>query len=327
MIEKIQVAVEELRSNEDIQGFDEARVKQQVVIRLLEALCWNQYGDEVIPEYSVGDGSVDYSLRINGENKVFVEVKRPSVNLEGHRRQLLNYSFEHSVHLAVLTNGLNWWFYLPLRTEVHWEDRKFCNIRLGDTEFSPRLADFLFKESVDSGAAVERAEAHLAQLQNDRTIEENLPRAWKDLVTYPDDSLVELLDKSVEGLCGFRAGPERIRRFLQEKANEVVGTWVERKRPNIAPRPQTGKRKPFSFEMLGIPTGAALQFVDNPEIECVVVNKRNKVRYDRQETTLSPLAQELKGSTSVQGPAFWLYEGEKLTDRRARLESNGTIEE
>ena len=69
--------IESLKSDRRIVSFDEAATKQAVVTRLLSLLGWDIFNiDEVTPEYSVGVRKVDYSLRIDNANKVFIEVKK-----------------------------------------------------------------------------------------------------------------------------------------------------------------------------------------------------------------------------------------------------------
>ena len=221
MKERIATVVEELRLDQRILTCDEAATKQVVILRLLDVMGWNQYDvDQVTPEYPVEDGKVDYALRLANNNKVFVEVKRAGENLSGHQGQLLNYSFKHGVRLAVLTNGLTWWLYLPLR-EGDWEERRFYSIDIlkqEASEIASRLIDFLSRENVRSGAAVEIAENLHESLQRGKIIDETLPRAWESLISGPDDLLVDLIDETVERLCGLKPGPEPIRRFLDEKA-------------------------------------------------------------------------------------------------------------
>jgi predicted type IV restriction endonuclease len=108
MTEQLLAFVTGLRSDrERILSFDEASTKQEIIQRFLFLLGWNIFNsDEVHPEYSVGILSVDYSLRIDNANRVFLEVKRVREDLENHQEQLLNHSFEQGVKLAVLTNGV-----------------------------------------------------------------------------------------------------------------------------------------------------------------------------------------------------------------------------
>ncbi len=233
--QRIEAVVEELRSRPNIQTFDEAATKQVVILRLLDALGWNQYDiDEVRPEYPVTGGKVDYALRLDNSNKVFVEAKRAGEDLGAHHIQLLNYSFSEGVPLAVLTNGLSWWFYLPVQP-VPWEERRFCAIDIlkqDVPDISSRLMAFLSRENVLSGVAIKDAENVHASLQSDKRIEETLPKAWASLISGPADLLVDLINDTLENLCGIRSGPERIRRFLSEKAKPPA----ESTRPGITGR-------------------------------------------------------------------------------------------
>lgn len=224
MKEEIEKALDEFRSDQSITTYDEAATKQVVILRLLAALGWNPYViNEVTPEYPVEGGKVDYSLRDANSNKVFVEVKRAGEDLSGHQNQLLDYSFKHGVRLAVLTNGLTWWFYLPLK-EGSWEERRFHSIDILKQEVregTSRLVDFLSRENVLSGAAVDSAEARYNSLRRDRTIEDVLPSAWNEVISDPDGLLVDLIAETVERLCRLKPRQELIQCFLNEKIRSV----------------------------------------------------------------------------------------------------------
>ena len=219
MNDRLTTEIERIRSNPSIPSLDEAAVKQGVIMRILNALGWDTFDiEEVKPEHSVGSRKVDYALRINGRNKVFLEAKRPNEDLgnPAPQLQLLDYSFREGVPLAVLTNGLHWWFYLPLR-EGSWEERRFYNNDIAKDDITDtvnRLTDFLSRDNVSSGEAIKNAESHLTLLRSEREIDETLPKAWAQLISDPDKMLVELLDDKVEELCGRWAGPERTKRFL-----------------------------------------------------------------------------------------------------------------
>jgi hypothetical protein len=194
------VFIADLRSNSLINSFDEATTKQAIILRLLSALRWNIFDtSEVQPEYSVSSKRVDYSLRINNTNKVFLEVKKVSEDLENHQEQLLNYSFQEGVKLAILTNGITWWFYLPLN-EGNWEQRRFYAIDIiqqDPSDISSKFIDFLGKESVKNEVAVKKAEQIYKGQVKDIEIKRNLPRAWNKLISEPDDLLVDLINDGV----------------------------------------------------------------------------------------------------------------------------------
>lgn len=81
------------------------------------------------------------------------------------------------------------------------------------------------------------------------------------------------------------------------------------------------KRGRFKFSKYEIPVGAIIKYINDPSIEATVVDDRH-ISYKGVTTSTSALAQELLESDyPVQGTAYFTYEGEKLTDRRDRMES------
>jgi len=217
--------INDFKKDRRLFSFDEAATKQAVILRILKALGWNPFNiDEVYPEYSVGSKRVDYALRYDGRNKVFIEVKKVNKDLEKHQEQLLNYSFQEGVKLAILTNGISWWFYLPLR-EGSWEQRKFYTIEIYDQESEDivkKFEEFLSKDNVISGKAIENAENLYKSKQKQHLIKETLPKAWKKIITEPDELLVELLAETTEKLCGYKPDNEMVEQFLIRVSQEAV---------------------------------------------------------------------------------------------------------
>ena len=224
MNEDVANVLKSIRANQYVPNLDEAATKQVIILRILGTLGWDQYDySEVTPEYDVGGTKVDYALRTDGRNRVFIEAKRAGESLENHQEQLLGYSFRQGVELAVLTNGLSWWMYLPLRTES-WEQRRFCvvDILSDDVDVSANgLVEFLSRPRVHSGSAVRSAGNLLDNLRRESTIREALPDAWRSLIAEKDELLMELIDEKVESLLGFKSGPEQIRRFLDDLSESM----------------------------------------------------------------------------------------------------------
>jgi len=225
MNEELIRLINDFKKDRRLLSFDEAATKQAVILRILKTLGWDPFSiDEVYPEYSVGGKRVDYALRHNGRNKVFIEVKKVNEDLEKHQEQLLNYSFQEGVKLAVLTNGISWWFYLPLR-EGSWEQRKFYTIEIYDQDsedIASKFEDFLSKENVISDKAIKNAENIYQSKQKQYLIKETLPRAWEKLITEPDELLVELLADTTEKLCGYKPDNEVVEKFLAKVSQGVV---------------------------------------------------------------------------------------------------------
>jgi len=220
MNEELLELINKFKNDKRLPILNEAAIKQTVVLRILEALGWNPFDiDEVYPEYSVKDKRVDYALRHNNENKVFIEVKNGNEELEKHQEQLLNYSFREGIKLAILTNGISWWFYLPLY-EGSWEQRKFYTIDIYDQDgkdITEKFEKFLLKENVISNRAVEIAEHLIKGKEKERLIKEALPKAWEKIVTEPDEAFVELLAETVEKICGYKPDNETVEEFLSGK--------------------------------------------------------------------------------------------------------------
>ena len=216
MKERLATAIKGIRSDKKISTLDEKSTRAEVIDPVLERLGWDKFGEDFVIEYSVPGGAVDYALHVRNMPKVFIEAKNPREDLRRHVDQLVTYCAKHGVPLAALTNGLNWWFYLPLK-EGTVEARQFCRLDISVQDISEicnRLIEFLARENVYSGVAVENAEAHLQRLHEARNVDKALPQAWQDLIAGPDDMLVELINEKVEYLCGVKAGANHIKEFL-----------------------------------------------------------------------------------------------------------------
>ena len=80
------------------------------------------------------------------------------------------------------------------------------------------------------------------------------------------------------------------------------------------------RQSPFRFSMCNIQPGEEIEYCNNPEIKCTIVDDKT-VSYQGQIYSLSALAQLLTGSKySVAGPRYFKYRGEWLNDVRHRQE-------
>jgi hypothetical protein len=224
MKENLISAIKEIQTNTMIFTFDEASIKSGVIQRMLSLLGWNPFDiKEVKPEFTVGSKRVDFSLRFDDRNKVFIEVKRPNENLENHQQQLLDYAFQEGVKLAILTNGFIWWFYLPL-SEGSWEQRRFFTIDFYEQEpssIAQRLLDLLEKTKVVSGEALRNAEDLYTSDIRGQVLKKALPKAWEKIIGDPDDILVELLIETTARISGFRPEIDEVTVFLGNLTERV----------------------------------------------------------------------------------------------------------
>ncbi len=187
--------------------------------------------DEVSPEFSVENTRVDYALRNGSINKVFIEVKRINEDLEKHQEQLLTYSFRQGVNLSILTNGILWWFYLPLQ-EGSWEQRKFYAVDMYSQDFekiTEVLNDFLAREKVFNGKALENAKRLYGNRQKKDIIRRNIPKAWRKLHIEGDELLIELLAETTEKVCGYRPEDSQVSEFLYSIINQEQPKYEKKK--------------------------------------------------------------------------------------------------
>lgn len=77
---------------------------------------------------------------------------------------------------------------------------------------------------------------------------------------------------------------------------------------------QAVRRPPINFAKCGIPIGAVLVSTDDPTQSVTVVAER-KVEYNNEITSLSAVAQQIKGTKyPAQGPMYFAYNGKLVAD-------------
>lgn len=233
--------IKKIQTEKKIQTLNEEATKQSIILPILQLLGWQVFdADEVYPEFSIENTRVDYALRNGTINKVFIEVKRINEDLEKHQEQLLTYSFRQGVNLSILTNGILWWFYLPLQ-EGSWEQRKFYAVDMysqGFEKISEVFNDFLAQQKVFNGEALKNAKRLYGNKQKKDIIKRNIPKAWRKLHIESDELLVELLAETTEKVCGYRPEDNQVSEFLYSIVNQEqpkVELRKERKKKEIKP--------------------------------------------------------------------------------------------
>ena len=252
---------------------NEAQVKQAVIVPILRALDWD-YTDlaEVVSEYSVDSGRVDYALLgPKGAPLVFVEAKGIGrVDLAGEE-QLFRYAVNKGVPFLILTDGDLWDFYLSMAAGVPAE-RRFYRAKLTREERVAEHARFLGrhlrKRCVVSGEA-RRAAEHLHESNQEREkAREAMPRVWRSMLARPDEMLRDLLMEQVASECGTMPEQDDVESFLKACLSGEVpevpdapapGTRPRRRKSSPEPQQETsgGKIIGYIFEDRTVETGAA----------------------------------------------------------------------
>jgi hypothetical protein len=336
MLQELKTFIENLKRNQDLPNYDEASTKQAVILPVLHFLGWNTHDvDEVKPEYPVEGTHVDYSLRLNNANEVFIEAKGARESLEKHEEQLLGYAFRQGIELATLTNGITWSLYLPTK-KGDWKARKFYTIDILQQESddaAQKFIDLLSKENVQSGDALKNAESIYKGRLKKVKIEETLPLAWEKIVSEPDTLLVDLLAETTEKLCGFKPEVSDVNEFLERRqhqfispAKEVVG---QKPKKAFEPTSQPIKARRVSLQELVdagfVKDGQILYFYHTQILhqeQALIIASANKLRYkaDGKEYSISKLAEILlhkhgfkRDLYGVAGPLYWsTYDGRLL---------------
>lgn len=190
-------------------------------------------------------------------------------------------------------------------------------------------------------------EKRLKQLNRSETI----PFAFRVYAVYKVESkltdkelhkLIDNLNPDLRTIENFD-GKERVKEFYAMSAEDAYGlleciakiSGTEDRLQRLTPEGheildeqianevrETARRGPFRFSDCEIPVGSELTFIEDSNIKAIVVDDR-RIEYDGETTSVSALAQKLKGfDHPVQGTLWFLYKGEKLTDIRDRIEKS-----
>jgi hypothetical protein len=238
MKKEIVTLIEELKSNKKLSAFDEASTKQAVVLRLLSFLGWDIFNvDEVYPDYSVNSFSVSYALRVKNTCKIFIEVKRINEKLDNYQKALLSFASRENVDIAILTNGILWWFYLP-KSSGNSQEKWFYSadlLKQKEDSVALHLLDLLTQNKVAKGQALKAAKA-LNQNKNQKMASDVIPEAWNRIISQPNMIFVELLRESTEKICGCDVEAKLIERFLEKHLDKWLIT--NRATSTTAPPPK-----------------------------------------------------------------------------------------
>ena len=246
----------------------EQAVSQSVVLPILDALGWPRSDPRfVVPEYSVGNGRVDFALLTHGRAAVFVEVKQPGMAGQADR-QLFQYAYHEGIQIAVLTDGKTWHVYGPGLRGTY-DERKVCRVDLlnqSPEDSAEHLRRYLDREAVDSEQAEENVRTDYKRLRERRIARGELGKAWASLAAEP--SLADLLAVEVESVCGFRPDMADVAAFLaslRPSSNGIPAPPArtpETPAPVHEPRPATGTPSvagSWTGKSVTLPPGTELQ--------------------------------------------------------------------
>lgn len=231
---------------------NEESTKVQAVLPTLTALGWNQADpNRVQLEFDAGDKNkkrrIDIALIGKPHVVAFIEVKAPGKKLDDHLDQVLEYAFRVGVDICALTDGLQWWFYLP-REKGPPESRRFevLDIKSDPTErVAASFERYLLRAELLDHRAERRAKQALRGLRDLEKVRKRTPEVWREMLKVPDSELIELVTRRVHEETGLQPVPELIISVLRGEP-VPAGTVFPVSPPAgpVDPLPPKGQSKP-----------------------------------------------------------------------------------
>jgi hypothetical protein len=216
--ETLEMVVERMKKYRSLYEQNEMAVREQLVNPILRSLGWNpENPEEVQPNISTEEGVPDYSLIKNGNEVLFIEAKKLSVNIEQREviRQLAKYCFGEGMKYGILTNGAIWILFRAFQEGTTMAERVVWKTDIEGDELTAtvRRLNTISKEDV------ENIENLIKKLQI-------LDEIWQSLVDEPEEmisGLIPVFGKLIkEGYPDYEFESSEIEDFLKERIKELI---------------------------------------------------------------------------------------------------------
>lgn len=331
LIEKVKEIAKNIEEyKRDIQT--EEGTKKSFIEPLLSALDYDVTNPrEVTPEADCDitkqkGEKVDYLIRIDGKPAMIVEGKHWQQDLSQHKGQLRRYYTASHVHVAILTNGIEYRFFTDIERENVMDEEAFLTIRMDkiDNKSISELERFS-KQSFN--------ETEITDWAKNMTLCRKIQSILEKDIENPSDNLVRYF---VHALNGGEPTLKQVEQYRPIVKRCLAGIMSQPEPPISQPEPpiiddpdplsppKGGRRPPFKFDMVGIKPGETVTFIPT-KIEVKVINN-SEVRYKGRNYKLSTFTKEFMpdhmrtNSNTYQGPKFFSYHGQTLNDMRMMRE-------
>ena len=180
-------------------SIDEANTKSAIIIPILQVLKWNVNSPfEVVCEYTLETGKVDYALKIDDNIKVLIEVKKMDENLSNYESQIRKYAVDKNIYLFVLTNGIRWQFFTWLKEGIGIFKFYDLNIRTYNAnDIANELNNILSKKSILLNISSNYIKNIIARDLNKFALYEAITQVWNNILEEPHPLLCNLIIEEV----------------------------------------------------------------------------------------------------------------------------------
>jgi hypothetical protein len=239
--------IKKIQSDNRLGSLEEAAIKQSIVLKMLSLLGWDPFNiDEIEPDYRVGTGKIDFLLKSDKTNKIFLNVKKDLANSQKLQEQLFQLATQKDIKIAILTNGVIWNFFLPLMDGSP-EEKKFHVMEINKEEadnIAQGFSDFLLRKNVISGNTLKTAESLYLNRKKAMLVNEYLPKAWQKIINEPEKWLANIISKATKDLCGYEPDPETVKEFVLSEI-KTKASMLKVQSPPIVDKIKKIMRKDF----------------------------------------------------------------------------------
>lgn len=208
---------------------NEQEVKSYIVSPILADLGWQIHNpSQVSYEKRIATrtaSNIDIVLLGRSHSlAALLHLGAPGAQLENHLSQILRYARLSRIQICVLTNGIEWVFYLPFADGPP-DQRCFLRLRLPDTtdhssgpdEVADSFQRYLGRRALLSHSAEVNAEAALRSRHEHRKVNTELPKLWKQMTYDADPDLIALIKKRAQEEIGIDISSSAVERTLARK--------------------------------------------------------------------------------------------------------------
>ena len=212
-------------------ALNEASTKSGIIVPILQELQWNVRSPfEVVREYTLDNGTVDYALKIVDEVKVLIEVKKMGENLQNCENQIKKYAIDKNIYLFILSDGLRWQFYTWLEEGIEIFKFHDIDIKTQEPQFvAKELIHILSKDNILSNKSYDYIRGLIQKDTYKLALYGEITKIWHKIIDEPHPSLCNLIIELVKESFGRSAEIQDVKKILSAyntEFNKIRGTFL-----------------------------------------------------------------------------------------------------